>query len=126
MGCFGCFDGGLAKQERLEEERRASQEARAKAAEAAEKRNSKNNLHNQLQVELRELRCKQLQNRLHILIKVNQLLSGRWDNVLFIVCKIIMVIKNWKMSLKQLFAEMAINIVQKFVSSSSCFGLPSI
>ncbi|KAF5792221.1 putative small VCP/p97-interacting protein [Helianthus annuus] len=38
MGCFGCFDGGLAKQERLEEERRASQEARAKAAEAAEKR----------------------------------------------------------------------------------------
>lgn len=38
MGCFGCFDGGLAKQERLEEERRASEEARAKAAEAAEKR----------------------------------------------------------------------------------------
>ena len=32
MGCFECFGGGLAKQERLEEERRASQEARSKAA----------------------------------------------------------------------------------------------
>ncbi|MFS7983723.1 putative small VCP/p97-interacting protein [Helianthus anomalus] len=38
MGCLDCFDGGLARQERLEEERKASQEARAKAAEAAEKR----------------------------------------------------------------------------------------
>ncbi|XP_076888972.1 uncharacterized protein LOC143580302 [Bidens hawaiensis] len=38
MGCFDCLGGGLAKQERLEEEQRASQEARAKAAEAAEKR----------------------------------------------------------------------------------------
>ncbi|KAK3029784.1 hypothetical protein RJ639_038226, partial [Escallonia herrerae] len=37
MGCFDCFDGGL-KEERREEERLASQEARAKAAEAAEKR----------------------------------------------------------------------------------------
>ncbi|KAM0063035.1 putative small VCP/p97-interacting protein [Helianthus debilis subsp. tardiflorus] len=38
MGCLDCFDGGVARQERLEEERIASQEARAKAAEAAEKR----------------------------------------------------------------------------------------
>lgn len=36
MGCFACFDGG--KQQRKEEDRLASQEARAKAAEAAEKR----------------------------------------------------------------------------------------
>nr|XP_043617944.1 uncharacterized protein LOC122589685 [Erigeron canadensis] len=38
MGCLGCFGGGEAKRERLEQERRASLEARAKAAEAAEKR----------------------------------------------------------------------------------------
>ncbi|KAK3020768.1 hypothetical protein RJ639_047896 [Escallonia herrerae] len=37
MGCFDCFDGG-PKEERREEERIASEEARAKAAEAAEKR----------------------------------------------------------------------------------------
>ncbi|EPS62550.1 hypothetical protein M569_12240, partial [Genlisea aurea] len=36
MGCFACFDGG--KQQRREEERLASIEARAKAAEAAQKR----------------------------------------------------------------------------------------
>jgi len=36
MGCFSCFDGGN-KQRRREEERLAS-EARAKAAEAAQKR----------------------------------------------------------------------------------------
>lgn len=38
MDCFGFIDGGLAREERLEEEHRASEEARAKAAEAAEKR----------------------------------------------------------------------------------------
>ncbi|XP_062164255.1 uncharacterized protein LOC133870961 [Alnus glutinosa] len=37
MGCFSCFDGGN-KQRRREEERLASEEARAKAAEAAQKR----------------------------------------------------------------------------------------
>ncbi|KAK2985609.1 hypothetical protein RJ640_006872 [Escallonia rubra] len=37
MGCFDCFDGGQ-REERREEERLASEEARAKAAEAAEKR----------------------------------------------------------------------------------------
>ncbi|KAA8528455.1 hypothetical protein F0562_035810 [Nyssa sinensis] len=36
MRCFACFNGG--KQIRKEEERLASQEARAKAAEAAERR----------------------------------------------------------------------------------------
>ncbi|CAL5415296.1 unnamed protein product [Camellia sinensis] len=36
MGCFACFDGG--KQQRKEEERLASLEARSKAAEAAQKR----------------------------------------------------------------------------------------
>ncbi|KAF5740612.1 hypothetical protein HS088_TW11G00688 [Tripterygium wilfordii] len=36
MGCFACFDGGT-KQQR-EEERLASAEARAKAAEAAQRR----------------------------------------------------------------------------------------
>ncbi|KAL6317399.1 hypothetical protein AAG906_030152 [Vitis piasezkii] len=38
MGFCDCFGGGLSKQERLEEERIASEEARAKAAEAAQKR----------------------------------------------------------------------------------------
>ncbi|XP_074349103.1 uncharacterized protein LOC141688876 isoform X2 [Apium graveolens] len=38
MGCFGCFDGGKKQQLRKEEDRLASQEARAKAAEAAQKR----------------------------------------------------------------------------------------
>lgn len=38
MGCFGCFDGGQKQQQRKEQERLASQEARAKAAEAAQKR----------------------------------------------------------------------------------------
>ncbi|KAL3514373.1 hypothetical protein ACH5RR_027090 [Cinchona calisaya] len=38
MGCFACFDGGASKQRRKEEEQLASQEARAKAAEAAQKR----------------------------------------------------------------------------------------
>ncbi|KAG6402561.1 hypothetical protein SASPL_134757 [Salvia splendens] len=37
MGCFACFDGG-SKQRRREEDRLASEEARAKAAEAAQKR----------------------------------------------------------------------------------------
>lgn len=37
MGCFACFDGGN-KQQRKEQERLASTEARAKAAEAAQKR----------------------------------------------------------------------------------------
>ncbi|GFQ00901.1 hypothetical protein PHJA_002234000 [Phtheirospermum japonicum] len=37
MGCFACFDGG-SKQRRREEERLASEQARAKAAEAAQKR----------------------------------------------------------------------------------------
>ncbi|XP_057794366.1 uncharacterized protein LOC131010716 [Salvia miltiorrhiza] len=37
MGCFACFDGG-SKQRQREEERLASEEARAKAAEAAQKR----------------------------------------------------------------------------------------
>ncbi|KAG6705389.1 hypothetical protein I3842_07G177400 [Carya illinoinensis] len=37
MGCFACFDGGN-KQRRRAEERVASEEARAKAAEAAQKR----------------------------------------------------------------------------------------
>ncbi|KAJ0086146.1 uncharacterized protein LOC116139906 [Pistacia vera] len=37
MGCFACFDGGN-KQQRKEQERLASEEARAKAAEAAQKR----------------------------------------------------------------------------------------
>ncbi|CAL5418048.1 unnamed protein product [Camellia sinensis] len=36
MGCFACFGGG--KQQRKEEERLASLEARSKAAEAAQKR----------------------------------------------------------------------------------------
>uniref|UniRef100_A0A7N0R9X1 Small VCP/p97-interacting protein n=1 Tax=Kalanchoe fedtschenkoi TaxID=63787 RepID=A0A7N0R9X1_KALFE len=38
MGCFDCFDGGAAREQRLEEERLASEQARAKAAEAAQKR----------------------------------------------------------------------------------------
>ncbi|KAI5655187.1 hypothetical protein M9H77_32374 [Catharanthus roseus] len=38
MGCFDCFGGGASKQQRREEEELASQEARAKAAEAAQKR----------------------------------------------------------------------------------------
>ncbi|GLT77376.1 hypothetical protein SLA2020_489700 [Shorea laevis] len=37
MGCFSCFDGGK-KEERREQERLASAEVRAKAAEAAQKR----------------------------------------------------------------------------------------
>ncbi|KAL9386056.1 hypothetical protein Peur_023066 [Populus x canadensis] len=37
ISCFACFDGGNKKQRR-EEERLASEEARAKAAEAAQKR----------------------------------------------------------------------------------------
>ncbi|XVE55751.1 hypothetical protein DITRI_Ditri03aG0183200 [Diplodiscus trichospermus] len=37
MGCFSCFDGGN-KELRKEQERLASAEARAKAAEAAQKR----------------------------------------------------------------------------------------
>ncbi|KAL3603756.1 hypothetical protein D5086_004615 [Populus alba] len=37
LSCFACFDGG-SKQQRREEERLASAEARAKAAEAAQKR----------------------------------------------------------------------------------------
>ncbi|KAH8487914.1 hypothetical protein Peur_060318 [Populus x canadensis] len=37
LSCFACFDGGNKKQRR-EEERLASEEARAKAAEAAQKR----------------------------------------------------------------------------------------
>ncbi|KAL3655237.1 hypothetical protein CASFOL_001023 [Castilleja foliolosa] len=37
MGCFACFDGG-SKQRRREEDRLASEQARAKAAEAAQKR----------------------------------------------------------------------------------------
>ncbi|KAL3627981.1 hypothetical protein CASFOL_028083 [Castilleja foliolosa] len=36
MGCFACFDGGN-KQWRREEVRLASEQARAKAAEAAQK-----------------------------------------------------------------------------------------
>lgn len=38
MGCFDCFTGGASKQQRREEEELASREARAKAAEAAQKR----------------------------------------------------------------------------------------
>ncbi|XP_061966877.1 uncharacterized protein LOC133690650 [Populus nigra] len=37
LSCFACFDGGR-KQQRKEEERLASAEARAKAAESAQKR----------------------------------------------------------------------------------------
>uniref|UniRef100_A0A6N2MKZ1 Small VCP/p97-interacting protein n=1 Tax=Salix viminalis TaxID=40686 RepID=A0A6N2MKZ1_SALVM len=37
LSCFACFDGG-SKQQRREEERLSSAEARAKAAEAAQKR----------------------------------------------------------------------------------------
>ncbi|TXG52536.1 hypothetical protein EZV62_021705 [Acer yangbiense] len=37
MGCFACFDGGN-KQQRKEQEKLASAEARAKAADAAQKR----------------------------------------------------------------------------------------
>lgn len=37
LSCFACFDGG-SKQQRREEERLASAEVRAKAAEAAQKR----------------------------------------------------------------------------------------
>ncbi|XP_052188519.1 uncharacterized protein LOC127798914 [Diospyros lotus] len=37
MGCFDCF-GGVDKEQRREEERLASLEARSKAAEAAQKR----------------------------------------------------------------------------------------
>lgn len=37
MGCFSCFDGGN-KEQRKEQDRLASDEARAKAAEAAQKR----------------------------------------------------------------------------------------
>ncbi|OMO70779.1 hypothetical protein COLO4_28504 [Corchorus olitorius] len=37
MGCFSCFGGG-DKEERREQDRLASAEARAKAAEAAQKR----------------------------------------------------------------------------------------
>jgi len=37
MGCFSCFDG-TQKEQRKEEERQASAEARAKAAEAAQRR----------------------------------------------------------------------------------------
>ncbi|KAI8548575.1 hypothetical protein RHMOL_Rhmol07G0283400 [Rhododendron molle] len=40
MGCFACFDGGKKQQQRKEEEQKASLEARSKAAEAAEKRQS--------------------------------------------------------------------------------------
>lgn len=39
MGCFDCFDGGN-KQQRKEQDRLASAEARAKAAEAAQNRYS--------------------------------------------------------------------------------------
>ena len=38
MGFCDCFGSGLSKQERLEEERIASEEARAKASEAALRR----------------------------------------------------------------------------------------
>ncbi|KAI4366485.1 hypothetical protein MLD38_022357 [Melastoma candidum] len=38
MGWCACFSGGNAKQRRIEEDRLASAEARAKAAEAAQKR----------------------------------------------------------------------------------------
>lgn len=83
----------------------------------------KNNLHNQLQVELHELRCKQLQNRLQTLTKANQLSSGRWDNHSF--CKhnvrhhmYLIVIKKWKdgISEEKLFIVKVIswnNYVQK-------------
>ncbi|KAB5526595.1 hypothetical protein DKX38_020442 [Salix brachista] len=37
LSCFACFDGG-SKEQRREEERLASAEARAKSAEAAQKR----------------------------------------------------------------------------------------
>ncbi|KAJ6675939.1 TRANSMEMBRANE PROTEIN [Salix viminalis] len=37
LSCFACFDGG-SKEKRREEERLASAEARAKSAEAAQKR----------------------------------------------------------------------------------------
>ncbi|XP_020881787.1 uncharacterized protein LOC9300950 isoform X1 [Arabidopsis lyrata subsp. lyrata] len=37
MGCFSCFDG-TQKEQRKEEERQASAEARARAAEAAQRR----------------------------------------------------------------------------------------
>ncbi|KAA3488732.1 transmembrane protein [Gossypium australe] len=37
LGCFSCFDGGN-KEQRKEQDRLASDEARAKAAEAAQKR----------------------------------------------------------------------------------------
>lgn len=37
MGCFACFDGGNREQ-RKEQDRLASAEARAKAAEAAQRR----------------------------------------------------------------------------------------
>ncbi|KAF7137240.1 hypothetical protein RHSIM_Rhsim07G0219800 [Rhododendron simsii] len=40
MGCFACFDGGKKQQRRKEEEQKASLEARSKAAEAAQKRQS--------------------------------------------------------------------------------------
>ncbi|KHG15151.1 hypothetical protein F383_20121 [Gossypium arboreum] len=39
MGCFACFDGGNREQ-RKEQHRLASAEARAKAAEAAQRRRS--------------------------------------------------------------------------------------
>nr|KJB14648.1 hypothetical protein B456_002G135600 [Gossypium raimondii] len=39
MGCFACFDGGNREQ-RKEQDRLASAEARAKAAEAAQRRRS--------------------------------------------------------------------------------------
>lgn len=38
MGCFDCFDGGSKREHRREEEQLASDEARARAAEAAQKR----------------------------------------------------------------------------------------
>ncbi|KAK6784438.1 hypothetical protein RDI58_017893 [Solanum bulbocastanum] len=38
MGCLDCFDGGSKREQRREEEQLASEEARARAAEAAQKR----------------------------------------------------------------------------------------
>ncbi|KAJ6709706.1 TRANSMEMBRANE PROTEIN [Salix koriyanagi] len=49
LSCFACFDGG-SKQQRREEERLASAEARAKAAEAAQKRRTSSKVADELKL----------------------------------------------------------------------------